>query len=71
MTHVTPEIIFQLNMNTLTYREGIRLLYKSETVQERRKLLRAINRDAFSPVKSWRKEVQMIPEDNLLENPHW
>lgn len=42
------------------YREKFRYLSRVEVVQERRTLFKAINGDAFFPLKSWPLEMQFI-----------
>ena len=40
--------------------EEIRLLSPAEVVEERRQLTRLIHGEAFSPLKSWPKEMRLI-----------
>ena len=41
------------------YREEIALLSKQEVVEERRKLLKVIDGDAFFPLKRWPKDIRL------------
>ena len=48
-------------MSTLRlYREEIRMLSKPEVVCARKELFSAINGNAFFPIKSWPRDVQLI-----------
>ena len=42
------------------YREEISLLCKAEVVEERRKLMKVIDGDAFFPLNRWPKDMRLI-----------
>ena len=42
------------------YREEIALLSKPEVIEERKKLMKVIDGDAFFPLKRWPKDVRLI-----------